>query len=494
MGNTTTNDAQIEHIMNEIRPDLSSVKQSAPSFLELGNSGLNRWGQDIFEEFIPLLRMPRSTKVYKEMSSNDPVIGAILLCARQLIRKVTWHVRPASDKKVDVEAAEFLESCRNDMSMTWNDLIDSITSSFEYGFSYHEIIYKKRMGAQKDASKRSKYNDGRIGWRKISERSQESWSGWEFDTIDDGSFRGMWQQTHSNKVFIPIEKSLLFRTTSSRNNPEGRSFLRNAYRPWYFKKHIEEIEGIGIERDLAGLPVLKTPEGLDIWDTTNPEANRQRVVAESLVRSIRRDKNEGVVLPFGWDLSLLASGSKRQFDTNATINRYDQRIAITLLSDIVMLGADKVGSFALADVKKTLLAAALDAQVDGSVQVFNRYAVPRLFDFNYFPGMTDYPTLEASPVDSPDIKEIADYIQKLSGCKMPLFPNLDLENYLRSIANLPLTTETDPARQYVIKQLDKETADDSKEDDDEDNTEETSKDDDKKKDNKDQKQVKEVKK
>lgn len=455
------NDNQIEQIMNEVRPDIAGGRSDTSIPLEIGNSGLNRWGQDIFEEFIPILRMPRATKIYKEMSSNDPVIGAILLCARQLIKKVTWRVKPASDSKADREAAEFLESCRNDMSMTWGDLIDEITSSFEYGYSYHEIIYKKRLGSQKDPTKRSKFNDGRIGWRKIPGRSQESWSGWEFNEKDDGSLMGMWQDLRSNKVLIPIEKSLLFRTTAVRSNPEGRSFLRNAYRPWYFKKHIEEIEGIGIERDLAGLPILETPDMVNIWDPLDKDAQQKRAIAESLVKSIRRDKNEGVVLPFGWKLTLLTSGSNRQFDTNATINRYDQRIAITLLSDIVMLGADKVGSFALADVKKTLLAAALDAQVDGTVQVFNRYAIPRLFDLNAFPGITDYPQLEASPVDSPDIKEISEYIQKLSGAKMPLFPNLNLENYLRSIANLPLTEENDPVRVFMMKQMEKQANDES---------------------------------
>ena len=54
------------------------------------------------------------------------------------------------------------------------------------------------------------------------------------------------------QVVIPMEKCLLFRTQTHKNNPEGRSILRNAYRSWYFKKRIEEIEGVGIERDLAG--------------------------------------------------------------------------------------------------------------------------------------------------------------------------------------------------------------------------------------------------
>lgn len=429
-----------QELMNAVSPDLK--QPGVATFLEIGQTGLDRWGQDIFEEFLPNLRFPRATKIYKEMSSNDPVIGAILLCARQLIRKATWRVQEASDSREDMEAAEFLKSCLDDMSTTWVDFTDELTSCFEYGWSYHEIVYKKRLGDNRDPSKRSKYNDGRIGWRKLPGRSQESWAGWAFDeTNDDDGLLGMYQNKGAQKVLIPISKGLLFRTTAARNNPEGKSFLRNAYRPWYFKKHIEEIEGIGIERDLAGLPVLTTPENVDLWDTSNPKAQQTRTVAESLVRSIRRDKNEGVVLPFGWNLALLASSSKRQFDTNAIINRYDQRIAITLLADIIMLGADKVGSFALAKVKKSLLAAALDAQIQSAAAVINRYAVPRLFALNAFPGITDFPKVTVSPVDSPDITEVADYIQKLSGCNMPLFPDLNLENYLRSIANLPLTAQ-----------------------------------------------------
>jgi hypothetical protein len=40
---------------------------------------------------------------------------------------------------------------------------------------------------------------------------------------------------------IPIEKSLLFRTSIAKGNPEGVSLLRTAYRSWYFKKRLEEF-------------------------------------------------------------------------------------------------------------------------------------------------------------------------------------------------------------------------------------------------------------
>lgn len=415
--------------------DIAQGKKA--SFAEFGTTGLSRFGGYVFEEFITNLRYPRAAKIYKEMASNDPTIGAILYMSEQLIRKTSWRVKPASDKLEDQQAAEFVEQCMNDMSSTWNETITEVLSMITYGWSWHEIVYKKRDGDQKDPTRKSKYKDGRIGWRRLPGRSQETLYQWQFDEADGGILAMEQLAVNDSKLrVVPIEKSLLFRTKTERNNPEGRSLLRNAYRPWYFKKHIEEIEGIGIERDLAGLPVLTTPEGVDLWNTNDTTSKQTKVAAEHLVQNIRRDKNEGIVLPFGWDLKLLSTGSRRQFDTNAILNRYDQRIAITLLADIVMLGADKVGSFALADVKKSLLGAALEAQTQNIASIFNRYAIPRLFSFNTFRGLTDYPQIVPGEIETPDLNELAIYIEKLAGCGA-LFPDTNLEGYLRNVAGLP---------------------------------------------------------
>ncbi len=416
-----------------------------PISAELGRSGLKQSGGYVYEEFIRKLRWPMAGEVYQEMSSNDPVITAVLFCCRMLIRQVRWHVEPASDSAIDLECAAFLESCMNDMSETWDDFVDEITSYFPYGFAYHEVVYKKRKGPKSKGS--SLYNDGRIGWKKIPGRRQTSLYNWDF--AEDGGLSGVWQLTDGKRVYLPIQKCLLFRTTAANGNPEGVSFLRGAYRPWYFKKHIEEVEGIGIERDLAGLPVITAPEGVDLDNKDDAGAMAIRNAAVRLVTQIRRDRNDGVVLNNGWELKLLSTGGSRQFDTNAIINRYDQRIAITLLADIIMLGADKVGSFALAQVKQSLLATALDAQLESICEVLNHYAVPRLFDLNTFTGYTALPRFRCDPVVAPNLAELGTCIGKLAGAKMPLFPDIALENHIRSLAGLPLTQEDAPCHQNM---------------------------------------------
>lgn len=423
------------------------------NFKQLGTTGLQRHGGYVYEEFLVNLRWPYAGRIYQEMADNDPVVGSVIFLAEMLIRKTNWTVKAASDKKADKKAAEFLESCMNDMDVSWADTINEILSMFTYGFSFHEVVYKLRKGPDSANPKySSKYTDGRIGWKGLPIRAQSTLLEWEFN--DSGDVLAFVQQAPPNYrvISIPLDKGLLFRTRISRDNPEGKSLLRNAYRPWYFKKRIEEIEGIGIERDLAGLPVLQAPEGMDLWDESDPRMAALRINAETLIKNIRRDSEEGVLLPHGWDLKLLSTGSARQFDTNAIINRYDNRIATTMLSDIVLIGGEKTGSFALADTKKSLLASALEAQVSNISSTFNKYAVPKLFELNNFVGTTDYPQIVAGEIETPDLKEVALILRAMG---LDISKDIELMNFVRKISSMPQLDKDTFDKIYATMQEDK---------------------------------------
>lgn len=416
----------------------------------IGTAGLDRQSNFVYEEFLPNLRYPQASRVFREMSSNDPVIGSIMYMVEQLIRKSGWAAEPYSNSPEDAKNAEFLESCMNDMRMTWANTITEILSELVYGFSFHEIIYKIRRGPyQKSSSLRSMYNDGKIGWHKIPIRAQSTLYGWEF--AEDGDIKAFIQEAppHYKQVTIPLNRGLLFRTKVSRDNPEGRSLLRNAYRPWYFKKRMEEIEGIGIERDLAGLPVVTPPAEIDIWNPQNPVAVRYLAQAQKLVKNIRRDASEGVVKPSGWELELLSTGGSRQFDTNAIINRYDNRIAITLLADIVMMGGDKVGSFALGEVKQSLLSASLEALIADIADIFNKYAVPQLFMLNGLP-IDKLPKIKPGEIETPNIKDLA-FILRAGG--LDITKDIKLMNMLRRLISVDPLSEEEFDKMYRLSSL-----------------------------------------
>lgn len=407
---------------------------------ELGKVGQYRMSGTFFEEFLPELRGKKGIEVYKEMANNDEMVYAILFAIEMLMRNCPFTVQPGGNKPIDTEAAEFVEQCMNDMQDTWQDTLSEILSFIQYGWSYHEIVYKRRLGKTKNTRTSSKYDDGLIGWSKLPIRAQETLYEWKYDENTD-DLLGMVQAAppYYEQVFIPLTKALHFTTKRVKANPEGKSILRGAYRPWYFKKRIQEIEGIGVERDLAGFPVLSAPEGadFDIWGDT-PEEQAAKANAEAIVNNIRRDEIFGLVKPAGWTLELLASSSKRQFDTNQIIERWDKRIATTVLADFILLGQQAVGSFALSSNKTKLFAYAIGSFLNTICEVFNNQAIPALIDLNeeHFKGLTDYPKMVHGDIEEPDLEKLGNFIRDMTGAGV-LMPDAGLEDYVRRVAHLP---------------------------------------------------------
>lgn len=419
---------------------------------QVGSTGLRHYGGRIYEEEHRALRGSLGARIYREMADNDPVIGATLYTIESLCRQVEWTTEPAvEDDEAALAEKEFVDGCMRDMSHTWEELVAEVLSELTYGWSYFEVVHKIRRGpGESDGRYRSRFDDGRIGWRKIAIRAQESLEHWEIE--DDGGIRGLHQRPLGGTgggatVFLPIERCLLFRPKAPRNSPEGRSLLRTAYRPWKFGKRLEELEAIGIERDLAGFPVFEVPW---TWLDTSKRTAAQAAIVNSLhdlVQQIRRDEREGAVIPAemenvsgkqvasGFKFRLMNSGGQRTILPDTAIRRHQSRMAMTLLAQWLLLGQDKHGSFALADSNTNLFAVALGAILDSIAAVFNDYAIPRLMTAN---GVDEslWPRLTHGDVEDVDLKAISEAINNLVQAGV-LVPDARLERRLREMAGLP---------------------------------------------------------
>lgn len=426
-------------------PAPDAVQSKWKSTDELGRTGLRQHAGRISEEFLPQLAGTRWTEIVREMVNNDPIVGAILFSIDKLIRQVDWRVEMAEGADGAFAAKVFVEQCMDDMTMSWADVVSEIMTMLPYGWSYFELVYKKRerKPTETGGDYTSKYDDGYIGWKKWASRSQDTLMKWEFD--ENGGLKGMWQSAppQYQPLFIPIEKSLLFRTSTTKNNPEGRSVLRNAYRPWFYKKRIEETEATGIDRDLAGFPVMYVDPQI-MLPTATAAQQQQYAACKEIVANLRRDQLEGLVMPNSrdgngnrlYELMLLSSGGARQFDTSGIIQRYDQRIAMTVLADFILLGHEKVGSFALSSDKTDLFAVAIRAWLEAIKSVINTYALPRLWALNGFDPAV-MPTIEYGDIETPPLADISAYVGALVSAGVPLFPNKELEDYLMEIGHLP---------------------------------------------------------
>lgn len=427
----------------------------ASLFEPVGVSGLRHSGGIIQEEWDKALRGTKGRRLYREMLDSDYTVGAVMFALKNLLIQMDWPVVPYAEPATEFVSPEseanatFVEECLHDMSSDWMMTLSQIATFLGFGFAPMETVFKRRLGRE-NVDAPSNHNDGRIGWRKWSLRAQDSVDHWELD--DTGGVQGLWQLNEygQNPPMIPIDRMLLFRTTEEKSNPEGRSILRNAYEAWRFKREIARIEAIGIERDLAGLPVMYVPAE---WMGANATDDQKAIVEEcrKIVTNIRVDDSGGIVAPSMFDehgnkvfeLQLLSTGGARSFDTNAIIGRYDTAIATTVLADFIRLGHESVGSFALADSKTSVFGYALGTFADMICAVINQHAIPRLLALN---GMrTDQlPRLTHGDAESADLEKLANYVDKLAG-KGVLTPGPSLEAHMRELAGLPPMDEEEMA-------------------------------------------------
>ncbi len=418
-----------------------------------GTSGLRRYSGYIFEEFLSELTGKNACRVYKEMAYNDPIVASLIFAIKMCSRKVEWIVEPATDDKKDEEVAEFIEQCMDDTNKPWKEIITEIFSMVQYGHAPMEITYKYRKGRDvEEEGTESKFTDGMIGWRSINLRAADTILRWEF--WENGEIRGLWQLAppYWRLTYIPQEKFLLFRTDYSKNNPEGRSVLRGAYRPWLFKKYLEEIESIGAERGVAGIPVAWVPSNIAAPDPTDTNATAALQSYKDLVSNIRRDAQEGIVFPLVYDekgnklfdLTLLTTeGSNGRI--GEIITRKSNEILQVCLAEFVMLGTQRVGSFAMSQTKVDLFMQSIGVYLDLIAEVFNSQAIPRLLELNpKFGKLEELPRISHTNIQETDLKELAAYISQLVAAGV-LQPDNALSDYVRAAASLPDAMEELPS-------------------------------------------------
>lgn len=414
--------------------------------VEFGATGLRQFSGYVREEWLRQLVGWRGLRVFREMRDNDPIIGAMFFAIEMLLRGVTFTVKPVSNSPEDIEASDFVNSCLADMENSWPEFISEALTFLQYGWDVHEIVYKFRRGNTGNPTTNSRYDDGLMGWRKFAGRAQETLLHWEFDESGDAIALIQLLPTGGPLLRVPLAKALHFRTRLIKNNPEGVSIMRNAYTSWYYKTKIQAIEAIGIERDLAGIPIAWVPSRL-LQADASPEDKQQLASFKKLVQQTVSNEQYGNVMPLAYDsngnkiydFTLLNSGGKRNFDTNGIIDRYDQRMLATVLADFIILGSNGVGSFAQSKNKTDYFSIATTGFVDMIASEFNRKAIPDLLAINQLPGRC---MMQHGDIAKADLTELSTYVKDLTGVGI-IVPDTALEQHLRQEGSLPPIMGTD---------------------------------------------------
>jgi hypothetical protein len=415
--------------------------------LEFGATGLRQFSGYVREEWLRSLIGRRGMLMLREMRDNDPIISAILMAVEMLLRPVPFRVKAVTDgKQEDEDAADFVQSCFADMEHSWADFMADALSFLQYGFGVYEVVYKYRRGPDgDDPSQRSQYTDGKLGWRKFAGRAQETLLHWTFQPNGDPISMVQLLPTGGPLLNVPLSKCLHFRTTPYKNNPEGRSILRSMYEYYYLKKRVQQIEAIGVSRDLCGMPVVTVPSAWFKKDASEDDKAALAYVKE-MVNLVNNNEQSGMIVPAIYDanknlifkVELLATGGRRQFATTEIIGRYDHGMTACMMADFITLGQQHGGGGGMGGH---------GAQSQNKTEMFNNAVIgyldiissevqrgaTELLRLNAMKGQV---TVTHGDIAKSDLMQLGQYITDIATAGA-LVPDDTLEAHLREEAGLP---------------------------------------------------------
>ncbi|MFH1560947.1 MAG: hypothetical protein ABID84_06060, partial [Chloroflexota bacterium] len=343
----------------------------------IGKTGLSVWAGQIQEEYLALLKdWHKASKVYREMQ-DDTVIATLLDAIKFPLLAAEFDVVPRGESEADKAAAAFLWDNMNGMQgQTWRAYVRDCLECLDFGFALGEVIMEKR-------------EDGRLWLKNIDPRGQETLWLWEYE---DDTLVSFIQQTERGwrSPSIPIGKCVHVTWGGRKGNPQGKSLLRSLFRPWKFLKNLENFEGIGIERDVGGMPVVRFPDP-DKWhgptDTTS-----LRTIFEDALKGLRQDEEAWLLEPPGSRIEPYGSGQKA-YNIREAIVAKQKEILMRVFAQFLMLGMEQVGSQALVRGSQDFFSLALLAIQQELLETWQHQVVPILFRFNTFPGMTAEPEI-----------------------------------------------------------------------------------------------------
>ena len=373
-------------------------------------------GIDPLKTGLPLLEPmhelmpPEGLKVYDKMRKNDPVVGGLVLLLSATLKRLIYDFEGPEAKVVQ----EMLENTTHGLSR----IIDEFTSALYFGYYLGEEIWEP---------------DG-FGARliDIEPRYQPT-----INYINDAN--GNVVQYHGAGVAeIPYSKCIHHMFFTENRSPFGISILRHLYKPYYYKISTEATEAMGIDRDLAGLPMMTAPEGFDFTaaDPDSPSFSEEVAVtldwAVNIVSNIRKDQQQGIVKPHGWDFQILRGENRSEIPTTHIISRYNTEMAMGVLANFISLGAFATTNNANTQLHATNFISACESYASAIANTFNRQVITKICKYN---GIKNQPKIKLRIPNYGELSNIGKFISDLVKAGA-VIPTETLEKAMLELLNI----------------------------------------------------------
>jgi hypothetical protein len=430
------------------------------SLSELGHIGLPIFSGVTSSELQNDLNFPNSIKTFKKMQYHSSISSALQLFSL-IVSKARWKfIPPERATKKEIKQTKSMNEMMHDMDHTWSDFITEVMSTQLFGFCINEKVYRYRK-----PQNGSKYNDNIIGWKKLPIRTQETIDKFIMDTqgkevmgvqqSPGKSTMGYYTGSDIN-IKLPKEKYLHFKTGRHRGDPFGKSPLIDAYTSWKYITVLEELEAVGVNKDLVGLPVFKIPAKY-LSSEASASEKATRAYYENAGRNLHMNRQSSVLLPSDTDpdskaelfkLELLSIDGKKGYDVTKIKQYYLNQIYTALMADLLIMGQSNTGSFALAEFKNSVTSAQAENMASMICDVINKDLVKQTYELNGW-DFSRACTLDYDGLENFDLESLSKYVQRIAS--VGLFEvDRPLLNLVRESVGLDARPEDEEPRKELM--------------------------------------------
>ena len=395
-------------------PKVVSLAESSVDLREIGSSSPSPFTTGFRKEYNRELQGIEGLKKYDVMRKSDATCRGTLRLVKTPVLAARWFMEPASDKKRDENAAEFIWKCFTEyMSISWPQILTEALLMMDFGYYMMEIVWEERIIDGKE----------RLVWKKLAPRHPMDVKEWKFDRNGGPKGVEVWVDEEGkygfDARFIPIEKLLIFTFDREAGDITGISVLRSAYKHWYYKEQLYKIDAIQKERHGIGVPVIQLPVGFKDAD---------RRLAEELGRNLRTNERAHVVLPPNWTLSF-AKLEGNPVNAMESIEHHNAAIRENILATFLGEQASTKEEDQAMFLKATKYIA------DIVCETFNVYGIPKLMEANF--ERTGTPRLKARRIgEQADWRTISFAMRNFAGAGF-MRPDDRLEEWIRDEMDLP---------------------------------------------------------
>lgn len=278
---------------------------------------------------------------------------------------------------------------------------------------------------------------------KLAERLQRTLWEWHPKDSDRSELDHVVQRTQDGltpePIEIPGDRLLVFTNEQEGDDWRGVSILRSAWKPYYEKLELENMEAIGLERT-AGLPIVYPPE-----NATDDQVES----VEEAVKSMRQGENLYIIMPGpkagtgntadskeGWlieDLAVKGQGDGEK-GMEAAIQRKESAMARNVWAEFMRLGHANVGARATSESQSDPYYQAIEAIANYIADIFTAGLVRPLIEWNY--DVTRFPKMRFGKIQPKNIQAVAQAVSELLNAG-GIEATPELEEWLRNNLDAP---------------------------------------------------------